>query len=130
MRAFSNVFTICKMKKEPKTKKTYKYTEQHQISDAELVEKYAVRDIDELTGSKFILRLFHGRDIPEEELDDWGQEGPVFLIDTFHWTYGFPHAEIIDPRQENEMVYFSFRVVEDMILFNDVYYGDFIIDNI
>lgn len=33
------------------------------------------------------LRLFHGRSTPEEELEDWGKDGPIFFLGWAHMTY-------------------------------------------
>ena len=31
---------------------------------------------------KVALQLFHGRSDPEQQMDGWGAEGPVFLLDS------------------------------------------------
>ena len=36
---------------------------------------------------KVAIELFHGRRHPEERLDNWGSQGPVFLVDYVHVTY-------------------------------------------
>jgi hypothetical protein len=33
------------------------------------------------------LHLFHGRNAPDEDMSDWGFEGPVLKIEGFHVTY-------------------------------------------
>ena len=34
------------------------------------------------------LHLFHGRKTPNEQLDDWGEEGPTIEVEAIHVTYG------------------------------------------
>lgn len=35
------------------------------------------------------IRLYHGRNNPEQEMDDWGFEGPILNdVDGIVWTYG------------------------------------------
>lgn len=36
---------------------------------------------------KLALRLMHGREDPEEDMDDWGCEGPTLFMDWVHITY-------------------------------------------
>lgn len=37
------------------------------------------------------LRLYHGRNTPEQEMDDWGFEGATLNdVDVIIWTYGVP----------------------------------------
>ncbi|HGF1398125.1 TPA: hypothetical protein ACF8SI_003108, partial [Legionella pneumophila] len=37
------------------------------------------------------LRLYHGRNNPEQEMDDWGFEGAILNdVDGIIWTYGVP----------------------------------------
>lgn len=64
------------------------------------------------------LRLFHGRPTPETELEDWGSDGPIFAIDSIHFTYQTLRVSI------NENLY-ELAICEDMIRFDGVFYGDF-----
>ena len=65
------------------------------------------------------LRLFHGRTNPNQNLDDWGTDGPIFGPYEFvHTTY----ASNLKLGKENlcdELFCF-----EDMIYYDGVYYGD------
>ena len=66
------------------------------------------------------LELFHGRSDPEEHLEDWGSQGPVFLVDYVHVTYlceiklGIP-----EPAGTGDL-----HFVEDLVYYDGVYYGD------
>ncbi len=69
---------------------------------------------------KVAIELFHRRSSPDEQLEDWGTQGPVFLVDYVHVTYlgslklGIPH-----PAGDGDL-----RVVEDLVYYDGVYYGD------
>lgn len=42
------------------------------------------------------LRLYHGRNTPEQEMDDWGFEGAtLFGVDGIIWTYGVPRVFLL-----------------------------------
>lgn len=60
------------------------------------------------------LKLFHGRTNPDEEMDDWGIDGPIIGPAYISWTYGavrFNMEHLI--------------MLDSMIYFNGIYYGDF-----
>lgn len=69
---------------------------------------------------KVAIELFHGRKSPDEQLDDWGTQGPVFLVDYVHVTYlcdiklGIP-----EPNGDGDL-----RFVEDLVYYDGAYYGD------
>ena len=66
------------------------------------------------------IELFHGRKSPDEHLDDWGTQGPVFLVDYVHVTYlcdiklGIP-----EPAGDGDL-----HFVEDLVYYDGVFYGD------
>ena len=66
------------------------------------------------------LELFHGRSHPDEHLDDWGSQGPVFLVDYVLVTYlsgiklGIP-----EPAGDGDL-----HFVEDLVFYDGTYYGD------
>lgn len=72
------------------------------------------------------LRLYHGRKDPEQDMEDWGTDGPTLEVEWVQYTYGsinrigMPNGEIID---------FNSLLKEDMIFWEGVYYGDFILEN-
>ena len=64
------------------------------------------------------LKLFHGRSSPDEELNDWGVEGPIFgPFPYFHTTYGI---EIKFDEAEG----FVLPIVDGFVHYNGMYYGD------
>lgn len=69
---------------------------------------------------KVALELFHGRRDPDENLECWGSQGPVFLVDYVHVTYlcdmklGIP-----EPAGDGDL-----HFVEDLVYYDGVYYGD------
>lgn len=66
------------------------------------------------------LELFHGRSRPEQKLEDWGSQGPVFLVDYVHVTYlceiklGIP-----EPAGAGDL-----HFVQDLVYYDGAYYGD------
>jgi hypothetical protein len=69
------------------------------------------------------LEVFHGRKDPDEELHDWGSHGPVIgPLQYVQFTYGMPPrlGPIDYPHDSEEMT-----MVEDMLYYDGVYYGDF-----
>lgn len=68
--------------------------------------------------AQFSLRLFHGRDDPEANLDDWGFDGPVLgPIDAVQFTYGSIVLYIHPDR-------FELPRVDDLLLYGGKLYGD------
>lgn len=67
------------------------------------------------------LRLFHGRDAPDQNLNDWGFAGPTFgPLDYFHITY---LTTFIFAREAFEHELSARR---DLFEFERKYYGDLI----
>lgn len=65
-------------------------------------------------------RLFHGRIDPEQDLNDWGSDGPVLgPYDFVHTTYAH-HIIFGKPNDDSHELF----VVEDMLYYDGVYYGD------
>lgn len=68
------------------------------------------------------IRLFHGRKSPEETLDGWGEDGPVFGPYTwFHMAY-FAHPAFGNSRSSRDDSWLT--VVKDLIYYDGMYYGD------
>ena len=64
------------------------------------------------------LRLFHGRSDPQQSLDDWGDDGPIFgPYDFVHTTY----ADRIKLGNEDDHL---LRIVEGLVYYGGMYYGD------
>lgn len=68
------------------------------------------------------IRLFHGRKTPDEQLDDWGSDGPVLgPFDFVHTTYAH-HVKLGAPGGCDEMQ--DLQGVEDLLYYDGVWYGD------
>ncbi len=66
------------------------------------------------------LQLFHGRKDPAEDLDNWGSQGPVFLVDYVHVTYRCDiKLGIAAPAGDGDL-----RFHEDLVFYDGTYYGD------
>ena len=64
------------------------------------------------------IEFFHGRTFPDEELDDWGFNGPIIgPFPFFHMTY-LTHVKLGDGPED------SIEFVKDLIKFKGSYYGD------
>lgn len=64
------------------------------------------------------IELFHGRNSLDEDLSDWGFDGPVFQGDQFHVTYG-THIRFDCDTDEK-----SLSVVDGCIYYDGKFYGD------
>lgn len=66
------------------------------------------------------LMLFHGRENPDQDMDDWRFNGPIIGDVNISWTY---HTiKIHDPRDGD---FFFLPIHDDMVVLNGKYYGDF-----
>ena len=62
------------------------------------------------------LKLFHGRDRPDQDLDDWGFEGPILgPFPYVHTTY----AEDVAVGNDCYL-----KIVDDLLVYDGKYYGD------
>jgi len=67
------------------------------------------------------LRLFHGRSDPNQEMDDWGSDGPILGPYLFcHTTYNC-HLKLGRPDDGRDELYIAGF---DMVFYGGVYYGD------
>ena len=65
------------------------------------------------------IRLFHGRIDPDQDMDDWGSDGPIFGPYNFvHTTYA-SFARL--GRQDG--LCDELNTFQDMLYYNGVYYG-------
>ena len=66
------------------------------------------------------IRLFHGRTDLNQDMDDWGSDGPVFGPYEFvHITYS-THVKLGKPDDDCDEL-FAF---EDLLFYDGIYYGD------
>lgn len=75
--------------------------------------------------SGLYLKLLHGRKTPEENLDDWGPDGPwigplVYAHITYlsHISVGFTDGSQLGPGNKR------LELEQDLLRFDDMYYGD------
>lgn len=69
---------------------------------------------------KVAIELFHGRTSPDEQLETWSRQGPVFLVEYVHITYGGDlKLGLPDPAGDGDLHY-----VDDLVFYGGVYYGD------
>ena len=69
---------------------------------------------------KVAIELFHGRTSPDEQLETWGRQGPVFLVEYVHVTYcGDIKLGLPEPAGDGDLHY-----VDDLVYYDGIYYGD------
>lgn len=83
---------------------------EHELAELRLAE---LRRKEE---PKVALELFHGRTDPAQNLESWGEPGPVFLVQYAHVTY------LSDLKLNDDGDELSF--VEDLVYYDGRYYGD------
>jgi len=67
------------------------------------------------------IRLFHGRTDPDQNMDDWGTDGPVFGPYKFvHTTY----SHFLKLGKSDHLIDELYVHKEDLIYYDGVYYGD------
>lgn len=75
------------------------------------------------------LKLFHGRKDPSDNLEDWGENGP--LIGPFSWFHGtYLTTFTFGDKDEGEQWYLQDSIVGDLIYYDGMFYGDFTIATI
>lgn len=66
------------------------------------------------------IELFHGRTSPDEQLETWGRQGPVFLVDYVHVTYcGDLKLGLPEPAGDGDL-----HIVDDLVFYDGIFYGD------
>ncbi len=69
------------------------------------------------------LHLFHGRNTPDEELSDWGFDGPTLVISGFHCTYLTTYVVKCEDEEWHEL-----SIEGGLIEYEGKYYGDWSIN--
>jgi hypothetical protein len=69
------------------------------------------------------LHLFHGRNTPDEELSDWGFDGPTLLIGGFHCTYLTTYVVKCEDEEWHEL-----SIEGGLLEYEGKYYGDWSIN--
>lgn len=75
-----------------------------------------------LTTGRLYLRLYHGRDHPDQEMDDWGFQGPVFGPLT-HVVMTYLQTIRINGVHPDEELWID--TTRDLVQWEGKYYGDF-----
>ncbi|ANH81668.1 hypothetical protein A8C56_12355 [Niabella ginsenosidivorans] len=65
------------------------------------------------------LHFFHGRKTIDEEMNDWGEDGPIIETDFVSWTYG--SLKLHD--KDGDFIFV--RETNGLIPIGNMYYGDF-----
>jgi hypothetical protein len=69
------------------------------------------------------IKLLHGRDNPDQEMDGWGFDGPVLgPFEAVHFTYR-THIRCFPTHGEGDELGLWFH--DDMLVWQGKYYGDF-----
>jgi len=79
------------------------------------------------------LLFLHGRTDPDENLDDWGEDGPTLFCDWVHMTYlssvnigwGSEEAGPMDGSGKEDAIYFHKDLIAVREKGKTMYYGDF-----
>jgi hypothetical protein len=113
----------------------------HGATSAMPIETYRKREVERqreaaLEGSQMV--IFHGRKTPDEDLDDWGFEGPTLDgILWIHFTYmatfnvrfkdleSFNHAKEVTGWPSWDELTLSMTFEGDLLKTKDGYFGDF-----
>ena len=80
---------------------------------------YPLVDLATIQPDAIYLRLFHGRHTPDEQLDDWGFDGPYIgpvLLGITYGTFKVHHPE--------HHGFEELPMVDDLIHLDGAYYGD------
>ena len=72
---------------------------------------------------KMIMELYHGRTDPNQNMEDWGSQGPLLLVDGATVTYG--DSVRIKFTDQVDYEFLKDFLHEDLFFFDGVYYGDF-----
>lgn len=75
---------------------------------------------DQLIKGKTYFRLFHGRNTTDENLQDWGFDGPYWEVEFVHIPY-MSEVQIMPIGSEDVI---CLKRIEDLIQFDSKYYGD------
>lgn len=70
--------------------------------------------------SLMYLHLFHGRDNPRQEMDNWGFDGPVLRVYGCHVVYGTVAIAL----HETEDKWHHLTDVDGCLYYNGQYFGD------
>jgi hypothetical protein len=71
------------------------------------------------------LKLMHGRDNPDQQMHDWGFDGPVLgPFEAAHFTYA-THVRCFPKGSDGDTEALELCYHDDMLVYQGKYYGDF-----
>jgi hypothetical protein len=80
---------------------------------------------EEKPGKAVYLMLLHGRDNPDQQMDDWGFTGPVLgPFEAVHFTYA-THVRCFPKGSDGDAEALELTYHDDMLMHDGKYYGDF-----
>lgn len=95
----------------------------------DLLKLHTLHQVPTISG--MYLKLTHGRATVDEEMNDWGEDGPwIGPIEWFHCTYltdigiGFTSGEELTFMRPSDDYPSPMYLYEEMLYFDGVYYGD------
>jgi hypothetical protein len=98
-------------------------------AEFELVKRHTLLSKPTIPG--MYLKLLHGRKIVDQEMDDWGDDGPwIGPLEWFHCTYltdigmGFVGGEELSPMQLSDDFPSPMHLYEGLFYYDGMYYGD------
>lgn len=71
------------------------------------------------------IRLFHGRTDPNQDMDEWGSDGPVFGPYEFVHTTYTTIVRLGKPDSNCDELFMT----DDMLYYDGIYYGDWSVFN-
>jgi hypothetical protein len=85
---------------------------------------YLHEDLEKHNTPKLYLRLFHGRTAPDQALDDWGPDGPLFgPMDSISSRYGIEIT--LFREREHHVDQCDLEIHEGHVYYDGMYYADF-----
>lgn len=100
------------------------------LSERELLNQldtgitYNTDQMSRLQEGQLYIALYHGRNSPNEDLSDWGENGPVLgPLRYCHTTYKY-HLRICGIQAPDPV---DVEIVKDMIHYKGMFYGDWTI---
>ena len=95
------------------------------------MSKHLIYNVDTPVETGLYLGLFHGRDNPDESLEDWGSNGPIIgPLEHVHTTYA-THIKLEFKTEEsarcfgfNPETMIDLNIQDGMVVFQNHWYGD------
>ena len=97
-------------------------TKENPKSLSELREQIQ-EDIEQQPVSQMVMELYHGRTNPDQDMGDWGSQGPLLFVDGAAVTY--KDSIRIKFTGQDDYEFLEKFLHEDMFFYDGVYYGDF-----